>query len=563
MIETRLFSDLILITPENGGQAEELTDFSICKNEPFSFQMAYKATADAPERLPFVVRIKSALDVSIYHVSCVPVMHSYEIIKPRLPIGLYPDILEPKETNAPLERQGVQGVKDRFVETSERICLTAYNDCWRELWLTVNENEKEMPKGQNEIKIEFYDLEGNKITETSLSLEVIDAMLPKQTLRYTNWFHCDCLADYYGLEIFSDEFFTVMRDFLKAAVKNGMNTVLTPAFTPALDTPVGGERKTAQLVRVRRDNGKYSFDFSLLKRYIDVAREAGIEYFEHSHFFTQWGAAHAPKVIATVDGEQKRIFGWETEAAGKEYVGFLRAYIPELLSFLKSEGLDKTTLFHISDEPEAKVLEKYRMAADSVRDLLSDCIVGDALSDYKYYEMGLTKTPIVRSDKAMDFVGKCDDLWVYYTGGECFDGLSNRLIQLPRERNRAMGYMLYYHDAKGFLHWGYNFYYGHLSLGLYNPAVDPCCSWANAGTSYSVYPGIDRKPMQSIHQKIFADGLVDMRALALLERLSSKEAAKALIDKHLGSPNFFNTPESPERFIGFRRALNEEIKKYL
>ena len=113
--------------------------------------------------------------------------------------------------------------------------------------------------------------------------------------------------------------------------------------------------------------------------------------------------------------------------------------------------------------------------------------------------MGLTKTPIVRSDKAMDFVGKCDDLWVYYTGGECFDGLSNRLIQLPRERNRAMGYMLYYHGAKGFLHWGYNYYYGHLSLGLYNPAIDPCCSWANAGTSYSVYPGIDRKQIGRAH----------------------------------------------------------------
>lgn len=563
MIETRLYDDLILITPENGGHGEELTDFSICKNEPFSFQMAYKAKADAPERIPFVVRIKSELDVSIYHVSCVPVMHSYERIKPRLPIGMYPDILEPKKTNARLERQGVQGLKDRFVEADERICLTAYNDAWRELWITVNENGKKMPSGQNEIKIELYDLEGNAITETALSLEVIDAALPEQTLRYTNWFHCDCLADYYGLQIFSDEFFDVMRDFLEVAVKNGMNTLLTPAFTPALDTPVGGERKTAQLVRVKLDGDRYSFDFALLKRYIDVAREAGIQYFEHSHFFTQWGAAHAPKVIAAVDGEEKRIFGWETEAAGKEYVRFLRTYIPELLAFLKSEGLDKTTLFHISDEPEEKVLDNYRKASDSIRDLLSGCIVGDALSDCKYYEMGLTKTPIVRSDKVMDFVEKCDDFWVYYTGGECFDGLSNRLIQLPRERNRAMGYMLYYHGAKGFLHWGYNYYYGHLSLGLYNPAIDPCCSWANAGTSYSVYPGIDRKPMQSIHQKIFADGLVDMRALALLEKLSCRERARSLIDAHLGSPNFFNTPDSPERFIRFRRALNEEIKKYL
>lgn len=569
MIQTKLFNDLILITPEKGSDAEELKEFAICKNEPFSFQMAYKAvTADgeAPilDEVHFFMKITTELDVSTYHVSCVPVMHSFSKISPRLPIGMYPDILTPKKTNARVERQTIHGGRGyRCLEVEEKTSLAAYNDSWRQVWFTINENEKEMPVGKHNIKIELFDWGNNKVGENELVIEVLDALLPEQTLYYTNWFYCDCLADYYDLELFSDEFFAVMKDFLATAVKNGMNMVLTPAFTPALDTAIGEERMTVQLVGVKKVDGKYFFDFSMMKKYIDVAREAGIKYFEHSHFFTQWGAAHAPKVIAEVDGEVKRIFGWETEASGAEYVEFLRAYIPEMLEFLKSEGIDKTTLFHISDEPNETHLETYKKSSASIRDLLEGYTVGDALSDCRYYETGLVKTPIARIHKVMDFVGKCDDLWVYYTGGECFDGLSNRLIHLPRERNRAMGYMLYYHNAKGFLHWGYNYYYGRLAHGLYNPAVDPCCGFPNAGTTYSVYPGIDKKPLQSIHQKIFADGLVDMRALQLLESMIGKEACNGLIDEYLGSPTFFNTPESPERFISFRRALNEKIKENL
>jgi hypothetical protein len=267
--------------------------------------------------------------------------------------------------------------------------------------------------------------------------------------------------------------------------------------------------------------------------------------------------------VADVDGIEQKIFGWESDAAGEEYVSFLREYIPQVKAFLKELGLLETTLFHISDEPAEAHLESYEKSRSGIIDLLEDCLVGDALSDYKYYESGLVKTPIARSHKVMDFVGKCDNLWVYYTGGECFDGLSNRLIQQPRERNRMMGTQLYAYNAKGFLHWGYNFYYGRLSHGLYNPMLDPCCGFPNAGTTYSVYPDVNRKPLQSIHQKIFAEGLIDMRALQLLESLAGREECEKIIVDCLGAVDTFNTPDTPEEFMNFRRTLNDRIKYYI
>lgn len=567
MIQTKLFHSLIQISPETGADDTELREYAICRNEPFSFQMAYRFLNDPdaqknPEELHFFIRLTTQLEISTYHVASVPVMHSFSKISPTMPIGMYPDILIPKKTNPSLVKQTIRnGLGYRYIEAGEKISLAAYNDSWRQVWFAVNEEGGVMPAGRHAVKIELFDTGYRKVGENQIVLDVMDAMLPEQSLYYTNWFHNDCLADYYELPLFSDEYFAVMRDFLQTAVKNGMNMLLLPAFTPPLDTAIGAERMTVQLVKIKVEQGKYFFDFSLMKRYIDEARRAGIRYFEHSHFFTQWGAAHAPKIVAEVGGQEQKIFGWETDAAGEEYVSFLRAYIPQVLAFLKSEGLDRTTLFHISDEPADDNYQSYQRSCAGIRDLLEGYMVGDALSDPKFYESGLVKTPIARSHRAMEFVDKCDDLWIYYTGAECYDGLSNRLIQLPRERNRAMGYQLYYFRAKGFLHWGYNYYYGRLAHGLYNPALDPCCGFPNAGTCYSVYPDVNRKPLQSIHQKMFTDALTDVRALQLLESLSGREVCEKLIRQYLGEPSFYNTPQKPQPLIDFRAAVNKKIKE--
>ena len=46
--------------------------------------------------------------------------------------------------------------------------------------------------------------------------------------------------------------------------------ILTPIFTPPLDTAVGGERRTVQLVGITKTGSEYSFDFTLLERWINL-----------------------------------------------------------------------------------------------------------------------------------------------------------------------------------------------------------------------------------------------------------------------------------------------------
>ena len=121
----------------------------------------------------------------------------------------------------------------------------------------------------------------------TVPVEVIGASLPEQKLIHTEWFYCDCIADYYHVTPWSEEHWKLVEGQVRTAAKYGVNMLLTPIFTPALDTAVGHERTTVQLVDVTRENGEYSFGFEKLERWVKLCLSCGIKYFEMAHLYTQ------------------------------------------------------------------------------------------------------------------------------------------------------------------------------------------------------------------------------------------------------------------------------------
>ena len=85
---------------------------------------------------------------------------------------------------------------------------------------------------------------------------------------------------YYKFDAFSDEYWRVTENYLKTAREYGMNCVLTPIFTPPLDTQKGKERPTVQLIDITVKDGTYFFNFDKLTQWIEMANRCGIEYFE-------------------------------------------------------------------------------------------------------------------------------------------------------------------------------------------------------------------------------------------------------------------------------------------
>ena len=437
--------------------------------------------------------------------------------------------------------------------------LRPYASQWRAAWIDLSVTP-EMCGGSYPVTVAVK--RGTELLwSETVTLKVVRSVLPEQRLIYTDWLHADCLADYYRVKPFSETHWEILERFIHTAAEHGVNMLLTPVFTPPLDTKVGGERTTVQLVGVKKEESGYTFDFSLLRRFIAVCRRNGIKYLEISHLFTQWGAKHAPKVIALVDGEERQIFGWDTEAAGEAYRGFLSAFLPELKRVLKEEDMFEQTYFHISDEPHGEQMESYRAAKESIRSLLADCRVIDALSSFFIYQAGVVEHPIVCSDCLEPFLeAGVKDLWTYYC---CVQGyeVSNQFMAMPSARNRILGVQLYLYHIKGFLHWGYNFYNSQHSVSAVNPyLVTDAGGGFPSGDPFVVYPSEDGTPHDSLRFMVLTEAMYDLRALERLEELAGRDYTERLIHEGLEYRiTFKKYPKEAEYLLRLREKVNRAI----
>lgn len=536
---------------EKMSQKAEYTKGSCLKNELFHFEICYKANKEIGCGQAYLsIESEIADYVRVCKIEQVPVQMAARpwsddgFISKKS--GLYPDVLQPLEEN-------------------KRIVVT---DSLRSLMVEVD-TKGEVKSGIYPITfcfdyVHLYNREKTGRYKVTFNLEIIDASLPEQQLKFTQWFHCDSLKSYYRTEAFDDRHFEIIENFAKTAVKYGINMLLTPVFTPPLDTYVGGERDTMQLVGVKLDNGNYAFDFTLLDRWVDMCNRVGIKYFEIAHFFTQWGAKCAPKIMATVDGEYKKLFGWETSAVGGEYAEFLRAFIPAFLNHMKSlNGADKRCWFHISDEPNNSQIEGYLAAKAIVEPLLEGYPIIDALSSYDFYSSGAVKLPVVSILHIDEFIeNKVPSLFAYYCVSEDKDNVSNRFIAMPSFRNRILGTQLYKYDIEGFLHWGYNFYFNQFSFAAVNPFMNTDGEFFSpSGDAFSVYPGPDGTAWESLRLLVFFDGIQDIGAYRLCEQLYGKEFVMNIIEEE--SPvKFKDYPFNAEYILNVREKINRAIADF-
>ncbi len=532
MLKVIPLSSLAKVFSDEEPKAKPFKGLSLFQNERASVQIAICSDCDCE----ISAEIKSSLADSIKMYTVEEIYSGMAVAKSqddyilRRDSGYFPELLRPY---------------------NGKIKLSAGK--WTSLWLELY-SEELLPVGKHSLQAILKTLDCENTVE--FLFDVLDALLPEQELIYTNWYHTDCLATYYGVEIFSEEYWRITENYLKVARDHGMNMALTPLFTPPLDTKKGKERPTVQLVGVECSDKGYVFDFSKLDRWIDMCQRVGVNYFEMSHFFTQWGAKKCPKIIAKVNGAEKKIFGWNTRASGKKYRNFLSALAHELKKYVNGKGIADKTYFHVSDEPMKTMLKSYRKASDIVKQLFSEYQIIDALSSFDFFEKGLVKLPIPATDHIEPFIGKVPELWTYYCSAQ-FKEVANRFFSMPSQRNRVIGYQLYKFDVKGFLHWGYNFWYKRLSQGEVDPFEETDAGgFFPSGDSYVVYPDKDGQPLLSLRLKVFYDALQDLRALKLAESLVGREKTMEVLEKGIEKIRFDKYPHSDEWQLECRERIN-------
>jgi len=243
----KLTNSLEKIFFHNFDELKETVRGSMLKNEIYSFQLAGEfentefVTVDCKieiesELLPYISVYKIGYSVNDLPSIQIGDDDDYITKEP----GLFPDALH-KVTDG------------KFTLVDHQV---------RGLWIAVEPNGK--ISGTFPIKIRVYDKDGELSAELIYTLKIIDAMLPVQELLSTGWFHGDCIAALHNVEIGSDNYFEITDKYMKVYAKFGHNMILTPVFTPPLDTDVGSERPTNQLVDVTVTGGKYSFGFEKL-----------------------------------------------------------------------------------------------------------------------------------------------------------------------------------------------------------------------------------------------------------------------------------------------------------
>lgn len=519
MLQAKIISSLEKVMPNSTFDCfEEVKEITAAKGERVSFQIPVFNPIESTRHrvVKFDVSLRSKLSkfINISKVGYVPSMmpvylerYSGEYISTEP--GYFPDVLYPVKNK-------------KGIETNLYLPTT--------LWFTIElPKDIEADKYPVCITIEDPKAESNVKIKLRVVINVKNVVMPKNDLCFTQWFHCDSIADYFGVKMMSSRHWQLIERFIKVGAHTGFTMILTPLFTPPLDTGVGCERPTMQLVGIEKKGDKYEFDFSLLDKWVDICHKYGIEKFEMSHLFTQWGVGFCPKIVVKVDGKDEKLFGWHVASDSELYYNFLSQFLPALTAHLKELGIDKNCYFHISDEPSAAHYENYLKAKNFVTKYLKGFKIMDALSNIEFYDNGLIEYPVCATNHIEPFMERdIKERWCYYC---CSQGelVANRFMAMPSYRNRVIGIQLYMNDMYGFLQWGYNFYYSRHAKFKVDPyAVTDAAQAFPSGDAFSVYP-YENGAIESLRTVVFYEAIQDRMLLKALEAKIGKEAVKKMV----------------------------------
>ncbi len=136
------------------------------------------------------------------------------------------------------------------------------------------------------------------------------------------------------------------------------------------------------------------------------------------------------------------------------------------------------------------------------------------MSDPRFATERLADMPIPSIVTAPLFTKANCPSWTYFCCGPRGRFLQ-RLHDTPLPKLRMAGWLFYKLRAKGFLHWGHNYWFVFCTGTITDPFKDPAVgAWPGLpyGDPFVVYPG-GSGPIDSIRWEVFAESLQDYALL--------------------------------------------------
>lgn len=383
----------------------------------------------------------------------------------------------------------------------------------RSFWVTLN-IPKDMKPGMHSYKIKMEWKKGKEELSKTLTLKLNVASLviqPRHDFHVTHWWRGEATSIYYKTKMFDETWWKHTRAQMQNLIDHGTDVAFIQNF---FEFKVLFKQPCQMLIVNEPSPGKYDFDWSVIKKFVDMCKGMGYKKFEWAHLWMYWGVETAMRVYTVKNDKYELLWPADLPAFSDTYVNFLEQFLPALHEFLKKENLLNDSYFHVSDEPWSEHVPNYKKARDLLHKLAPWMKVMDALSDVRYGKENLTDipVPIISSDKA--YQDAKIPHWVYFCTGPR-DKWLNRLFDTPLPKIRMSGWLFYRFRAMGFLHWGYNYWHKLDSEEASDPFTNGSAHAYPGipnGDPFVVYPGPDG-PYDSIRWEVFAESLQDYAIL--------------------------------------------------
>jgi len=498
-----LSSSLVRHYPRSRPRTRQSLTLDAARGETISFQVAFR-TADEDLRLTAAAAAPGDLDVELRRVGYVP-MHHHTTETPAEELdglghvpGLVPDPLLPEKTvhAGPFETNAFWATVriPADVKPGRRLVqITLTPEC-----LDVSGS----PRGQQPSLMKLVAI-----------LRVHRSVLPRRRdFPVTHWFQTSALCDWYHTHVWEESFWSLLDSYLVNIRAHGQDTIHVPSFSPPVAPPL--ERMPiAQLLAIRRDGDQYLFGWDLVRRWVHAAKALGFSYFEWPDFFSYGDVRSSMRTYEGHGEDAKLLWPAETGALSATYRNFLTQFVREFAGFLKAEGIQDCSFFHISDEPEGEeAFQNYRAARLLLRELAPWIKVTDGVDNLRFCREGLTDTPVPGPERTLEFARAGFRPWATFCMGPRGRYL-NRFLDTPLIKLRMAGWLFYKTGVGGFLHWAYNHWYD--KTQLIDPyVVTDAGAWPviPSGDAFIVYPG-PSGPVDSLRWELLAESLQDYALL--------------------------------------------------
>lgn len=382
----------------------------------------------------------------------------------------------------------------------------------RSFWITLN-IPKDAKPGLREVTVRFSCNDGKENAVLPVQLEISPFVIqPRHDFPVIHWWRGEATWDYYKTGMFDERWWKLTKGQLEDMLAHGSDVVYVPVFFDRRET----FKHPCQLLVVNEPKpGIYEFDWSQVKRFTDMCKQIGFKQFEWSHLWIYWGVKNPMRIYKKQGDQYVMLWPPDISATSDTYINFLKQFLPEFHKFLADEQVLDTSYFHLSDEPGGgEQVENYRRARKVLRDLAPWMKVLDALSDIRYGKEGLTDMPIPLVSAAQAYIDAKIPHWVYYCCAPEGPWL-NRFMDTPLPKVRMAGWLFYRLGAKGFLHWGFNYWDKMESEAAGDPFHDASnADWPSIpyGDPFMIYPGPDG-PIDSLRWEVFSESLQDYAIL--------------------------------------------------